>query len=67
VLANGSVPGYSEYGDDLRAVVEPPQQWLYLLHSRWWMRERLPVQLEEPRMPEKPRVTVPAGWQAANH
>ena len=62
VLANGSVPGYSEYADDLRAVVEPPQQWLYLLHSRWWLRERSSIQLEEPRLPEKPRVTIPAGW-----
>ncbi|TCU34160.1 hypothetical protein [Rhizobium azibense] len=63
VLANGSVPGYSEYADDLRAVVEPPQQWAYLLHSKWWLRERMPIQLEEPRTPEKPRVVVPAGWQ----
>jgi transposase-like protein len=62
VLANGSVPGYSEYGDDLRAVVEPPQQWMYLLHSRWWLRERMPVQLEEPKTPPKPVVRVPAGW-----
>lgn len=62
VLANGSVPGYSEYADDLRAVVEPPQQWAYLLHSKWWLRERMPIQLEEPRLPEKPRVNVPAGW-----
>jgi hypothetical protein len=65
VLANGSVPGYSEYADDLRAVVEPPQQWLYLLHSRWWLRERSTIQLEEPGKPEKPRVTVPAGWSVA--
>jgi hypothetical protein len=64
VLANGSVPGYSEYGDDLRAVVEPPQQWAYLLHSKWWLRERMPIQLEDPRMPEKPRIKVPAGWSA---
>lgn len=65
VLANGSVPGYSEYGDDLRATVEPPQQWLYLLHDRWWMRERLPVQLEDPAIPPKPTVRVPAGWSPA--
>lgn len=51
VLSNGSVPGYSEYADDLRAVVEPPQQWAYLLHSRWWLRERVPIQLEEPARP----------------
>lgn len=49
IFANGSVPGYSEYADDLRAVVEPPQQWTYLLHSKWWVRERMPVQLEDPR------------------
>lgn len=62
ILANGSVPGYSEYADDLRAVVEPPQQWAYLLHDKWWMRERMPIQLEDPAPPQKPRVTVPAGW-----
>lgn len=62
VLANGSVPGYSEYADDLRAVVEPPQQWAYLLHSKWWLRERMPIQLEDPLAPPKPSVRVPAGW-----
>lgn len=60
VLGNGSVPGYSEYGADLRAVVEPPQQWLYLIHSKWWLRERAPIQLEEPKALKKPRVRVPA-------
>lgn len=65
ILANGSVVGYSEYADDIRAVVEPPQQWLYLLHSRWWLRERMPVQLVDPGIPEKPRVNVPAGWSEA--
>lgn len=65
ILANGSVPGYSEYADDLRAGVEPPQQWAYLLHDKWWMRERMPIQLEEPKVVGKPRVSVPAGWVAA--
>lgn len=65
VLSNGSVPGYSEYADDLRAAVEQPQQWLYLLHSRWWLRERATIQLEEPNAPQKPLVRVPAGWRDA--
>lgn len=65
VFANGSVPGYSEYADDLRAVVEPPQQWLYLLHSKWWLRERASIQLEEPATPAKPVVRVPARWSEA--
>jgi hypothetical protein len=60
VLANGSVPGYSEFANDIRAVVEPPQQWLFLLHDRWGLRERMPIQLEEPRPLELPRVRVPA-------
>ncbi len=60
VLSNGSVVGYGEYADDLRADPEPPQQWLFLLHSKWWMRERAPILLEDPRLPEKPRVRVPA-------
>lgn len=64
LLGNGSIPGYSEYASDLRAVVEPPQQWLYLLHQKWWLRERAPIQLEEPRAPEKPRVRIPATMAA---
>jgi hypothetical protein len=60
VLSNGSVVGYGEYADDLRADPEAPQQWLFLLHSKWWMRERAPILLEDPRLPDKPRVRVPA-------
>lgn len=63
VLANGSVPGYAEFADDIRAVVEPPQQWLYLLHSKWFLRERASIQLEAPSVPEKPKVRVPAGFR----
>lgn len=63
VLSNGSVPGYGEYADDLRAEPEAPQQWLFLLHSRWGLRERAPIQLEAPGLPPKPRVKVPAGWE----
>lgn len=59
VLSNGSVPGYSEYASDLRASVEPPQQWLAILHSTWGMRERVPIQLEDPQR-VKPRVSVTA-------
>lgn len=58
ILANGSVPGLSEYGLGLRASWEPPQQWLFLLHERWWLRERASIRLDEPG---KPRVRVPAG------
>jgi hypothetical protein len=65
VLSNGSIPGYSEYADDLRAAVEPPMQWLCLLHSRWWLRERATIQLEEPVAPAKPVVRVPAKWSVA--
>lgn len=58
IFANGSVPGYSEYADDLRVVVEPPQQWTYLLHSKWWVRERMPIQLEDPTRVESPAQSV---------
>jgi transposase-like protein len=52
VLANGSVVGYSEYGNGLRASVEPPKQWLARFSARWGLCERLDVQLDEvkPRM-----------------
>lgn len=60
VLSNGSVPGYSEYGDDLRVVLEPPQQNLFLMHSRWGLRERMPIQLEDPIQPIKAHMRVKA-------
>lgn len=63
VLSNGSVPGYSEYGDDLRVVLEPPQQNLFLIHSRWGLRERMPIQLEDPIQPIKAHMRVKA-WAA---
>lgn len=49
VLANGSVPGYSEYGNGLRAALEPPQQWMARFSMAWGLCDRLPVQLGEPR------------------
>lgn len=45
-LANGSVIGYSEYGNGLRCALEPPQQWLFLVHKKWGLRERMPIVLE---------------------
>jgi hypothetical protein len=61
VFSNGSVPGHSEFGDDIRAPNEPPQQWLFLLHEKWWVRDRAEIKLEEPAPFERPRVRVPAG------
>ena len=61
VFSNGSVPGMSEFGDDIRATHEPPQQWLFLLHEKWWVRDRAEIKLEEPGLPERPRVRIPAG------
>jgi hypothetical protein len=60
ILSNGSVVGVNEYAADLRGEVQTPRQWLFLLHSKWGLRERLDVQLEDPAEPEKPRVRVPA-------
>jgi hypothetical protein len=65
VLANGSVVGPSEYSQRIRAVPEPPMQWLALIHEKWGLRERVPVVLEDPRAPERPRIRVPAGMEAA--
>lgn len=48
-LANGSMVGYSEYSHSLRAIPEPPQQWLALVHERWGLRERIPLVLDEPQ------------------
>lgn len=60
VLANGSMVGASEYSLRIRAIPEPPMQWLGLVHQKWGLRERLPVILEDPAAPERPRVRVPA-------
>lgn len=65
ILANGSVPGYTEYGNGLRAAVEPPMQWTYLLHARWGLRERAEIVLSDPTPPPKPRVSVPAVMRRA--
>jgi hypothetical protein len=45
VLANGSVVGFNEYANRIRASIEPPQQWLALLHEKWGIRERCEIQL----------------------
>jgi len=45
-LANGSVVGYSEFGNGIRAAVDPPQQWLARFSSRWGLCDRLSVQLD---------------------
>jgi hypothetical protein len=63
LLANGSVVGFSEYSLRIRGEPEPPQQWLGLIHERWGLRERVPVVLEDPRRPDKPRIKVPAGMR----
>ena len=60
ILANGSVPGLSEFGMTLRGPIEPPKQWLACMTDRWGLRDRCDVQLEEPALPEKPTVRVAA-------
>ncbi|MEL6207084.1 MAG: hypothetical protein AAFR47_17470 [Pseudomonadota bacterium] len=60
ILANGSVPGMSEFGFGIRGKFDTPRQWLALLHSKWGLRDRLDVQLEDPIPPEKPRLRVTA-------
>ena len=65
VLANGSVVGFNEYANRIRAGIEPPQQWLALIHERWGIRERCEIQLEDAGPPEKPRVRVPVEMRAA--
>lgn len=64
VLANGSVVGYSEFANRIRARVEPPQQWLALVHERWGIRERCEIRLEETQM-IRPRIRRAATGQAA--
>lgn len=63
MLANGSMVGYSEYAVRIRGVPEPPMQWLALITEKWGLRERMPVVLEDPSVPERPRIRVPAGMR----
>lgn len=58
ILANGSVPGYSEFGNMIRSSVEPPKQWLARFSLRWGLCETLAVRLDDP--PAKARVRVHA-------
>jgi hypothetical protein len=67
VLANGSVVGYGEFANRIRAGVEVPQQWLALIHGRWCLRERAEIKLEDPEIPELPRVRVPVGMAMRGH
>lgn len=61
-LFNGSIPGYSEFGRDIRGGVEPPKQWVALMTPRWVLRERCDVVLAEPpRANIKPRVRIVDG------
>jgi hypothetical protein len=60
-LANGSVVGYGEFSNRIRAGFEVPQQWLALVHEKWGLRERCEIKLEDPEPPPMPRVCVPAG------
>lgn len=57
---NGSVVGYNEYANRIRAGIEPPQQWLLLVHERWLVREACSIKLEDPIHPPLPRIRVPA-------
>ena len=48
VLANGSIPGYTEFGNLLRAGVDPAQQWCFLLtDGDEFLRDRTEVVLSE--------------------
>lgn len=60
-FANGSLCGFNEFAHSIRAAPEPPQQWLFAVHGRWGVRERLPVKLAPPKKMDRPVVRVPAG------
>jgi hypothetical protein len=61
VLANGSVIGYNEFANRIRASIEPPQQWLALLHEKWGIRERCEIQLADVRPSEMSGLTTLVG------
>lgn len=59
VFSNGSIPGYGEYANGLRASLEPPQQWLFLVHETWGVRERCEIKLETPASFVQPARLIP--------
>lgn len=60
VFSNGAFPGYSEYGHGLRAALEDPQQWLFLVHEKWGVRERCEIKLSDPGLPVGLSTIAPA-------
>jgi hypothetical protein len=59
-LVSGDIHEELRITNGLRASLEPPMQWLFLLHERWKLRERVEIQFEEPAIPPLPRVRIPA-------
>jgi len=45
----------------LVAALEPPQQWLFLIHEVWGVRERCEIKLETPAVPQRPASAMPKG------
>jgi hypothetical protein len=49
ILANGSVVGYGEFAQSIRAAPEVAQQWLALITENWCIRERTEIKLQDTR------------------
>lgn len=49
ILANGSVVGFGEFAQSIRAAPEPAQQWLALVTEQWCLRERCEIRLQDVR------------------
>lgn len=64
VFSNGAFPGYSEYGNGLRASLELPQQWFFMIHETWGVRERCEIKLETPAVPKRPVSSMPKAMAA---
>jgi hypothetical protein len=64
VFSNGAFPGYSEYGNGLRASLELPQQWFFLIHETWGIRERAEIKLETPALLARPGSSMPGSMAA---
>lgn len=60
-LGNGSVIGYSEYANAIRAVPDAPRQWVARLTMDRWIAETRAISLDDPP-DEKPRIRVPVGF-----
>lgn len=49
VIANGSLVGFNEFANKIKASPDVPRQWLLTINSRWGLQDAKDIALEPPR------------------